>query len=136
MVPQTRPLIEGLAERPDCRRPHGKRPPWGAILARAWSAMLCGSRSETAIAEWGRHDGAPLGPAWGLTPRSPWAAPLHTVLRRVDREAVAATRGAWAAGLCGEAPPPERGEDARAMDGQPWRGSQQQGAPGAPLRAA
>ena len=55
MGPQSRPLIEVLAEIPDFRRNRGKRHPLGAILALAWSAMLCGSRRYTAIAEWGRQ---------------------------------------------------------------------------------
>ena len=136
MVPQTRPLIEVLAEIPDFRSPHGKRHPLGAILALACSAMLCGYRSYTAIAEWGRHYGAPLVQALGFTHRSPCAATLHTVLRRVDREAVEATLGAWAEGLLGEAPQPERGEDAIAIDGKTLRGSQKQGAPGVHLLSA
>jgi len=60
MVPQACSLIEVLAEIPDCRRNHGKRPPLVAILALACSAMLCGYRSYTAMAEWGRHYGARL----------------------------------------------------------------------------
>jgi hypothetical protein len=86
MVPQARPLIEVLAAIPDFRSPHGKRHPLVAILALDCSAMLCGYRSDTAIAAWGRHYGEPLGRALGFTPRSPWAATLQTVLRRVDRE--------------------------------------------------
>ena len=136
MVPQTRPLIEVLAEIPDFRSHHGKRHPLGAILALACSAMLCGYRSYTAIAEWGRHYGAPLVQALGFTHRSPCAATLHTVLRRVDREAVEATLGAWAEGLLGEAPQPEGGEDAIAIDGKTLRGSQKQGAPGVHLLSA
>lgn len=74
--------------------------------------------------------------ALGFTHRAPGAATLHTVLRRVDREAVAATLGAWAEGLLGEAPQPERGEDAIAIDGKTLRGSQKQGAPGVHLLSA
>lgn len=86
MVPQPRPLIEVLAEVPDCRHPQGKRHPMVAILALACSAMLCGSRSDMAIAEWGRHYGARLTRALGFTRQPPGAATLHTVFRRVDRD--------------------------------------------------
>jgi predicted transposase YbfD/YdcC len=44
--------------------------------------------------------------------------------------------GAWAQGLLGEAPRTEAVEDAVAIDGKTWRGSQKQGAPGAPLLSA
>jgi predicted transposase YbfD/YdcC len=136
MGPQSRPLIEVLAAIPDFRRNRGKRHPLGAILARACSAMLCGYRSYTAIAEWGRHYGEHLVRALGFTHRSPCAATLHTVLRRVDREAVEAKLGAWAEGLLGEAPQTEGGEDALAIDGKTLRGSQKQGAPGVHLLSA
>jgi hypothetical protein len=136
MVPQARPLIEVLAEIPDFRSPHGKRHPLGAILALACSAMLCGYRSSTAIAEWGRHYGAHLSHALGFTRRTPCAATLHTVLRRVDRETLEAKLGAWAEALLGEPLGPAAVEDAIAIDGKTLRGSQTQGAPGAHLLSA
>lgn len=136
MVPQARPLIEVLAEIPDFRSNRGKRHPLGAILALACSAMLCGYRSYTAIAEWGHHYGEHLVRALGFTHPSPWAATLHTVLRRVDREAVEAKLGAWAEALLGEVPRSEAGEDAIALDGKTLRGSQKQGAPGVHLLSA
>lgn len=136
MVPQSRPLIEVLAEIPDFRSHRGKRHSLAAILALACSAMLCGYRSYTAIAEWGRHYGAHLVQALGFTHRSPCAATLHTVLRRVDREALEAKLGAWAEGLLGEAPHPQEVEDALALDGKTLRGSQKQGAPGVHLLSA
>jgi hypothetical protein len=118
MVPQARPFIEVLAEIPDFRNKRGKHHPLVAILALACRAMLCGYRSYTAIAEWERHYGDQLVRALGFTHCSPWAATLHTVLRRIDREAVEAKRGAWAPGLLGEAPQPEESEDAIAIDGK------------------
>src|SRR5215468_6283365 len=130
MVSQSRPLIEVLAEIPDFRSNRGKRHFLGAILALACSAMLCGYRSYTAIAEWRRHYGEHLVRALGFTHRSPYAATLHTVLRRLDREAVEAQLGAWAAGLLGEAPRPVENEDTMALDSKTLRGSQKQRAPG------
>src|SRR5262245_25962369 len=115
MIPQSRPLIEIWAEISDFRRNHGKRHPLGAILALSCSAMLCGYRSYTAIAEWGRHYGEHLVRALGFTHRSPCAATLHTVLRHIDREALEAQLGAWAEGLLGEAPRTEEVEDAVAI---------------------
>jgi hypothetical protein len=66
MVAQSHPLIEVLAEMLDFRRTRGKRHPLVAVLALACSAMLCGYRSYTAIAEWGRHYGDQLVRALGF----------------------------------------------------------------------
>lgn len=136
MVPQSRPLIEVLAEIPDFRNNHGKRHPLVAILALACSAMLCGYRSYPAIAEWGRHYGADLVRALGFTHRPPCAATLHTVFRGMDRGRFEAQLEAWAEGLLGEPPALEGGEEAIAIDGKALRGSQKQGAAGAHLLAA
>jgi DDE_Tnp_1-associated/Transposase DDE domain len=136
MIPQSRPLIDVLAEMPDFRHPRGKRHSLAAILALACSAMLCGSRSSTAIAAWGRHYGEPLVRALGFPRRPPCAATLHTVFRRVDREVLEAKLGTWAEGLLTGRVPPEGTEDAVAIDGKALRGSQKQGAPGAHLLSA
>jgi len=136
MVPQARPLIEVLAEIPDFRSTRGKRHPLVAILALACSAMLCGYRSYTAIAEWERHYGAHLVHALGFTHRTPCVATLHTVLRRVDREVLEAQLGTWAEGLLGGTPCPEAVEEPVAIDGKTLRGSKKQGAPGAHLLSA
>jgi predicted transposase YbfD/YdcC len=136
MIPQSRPLIDVLAEMPDFRHPRGKRHSLAAILALACSAMLCGSRSSTAIAAWGRHYGEPLVRALGFPRRPPCAATLHTVFRRVAREVLEAKLGTWAEGLLTGRVPPEGTEDAVAIDGKTRRGSQKQGAPGAHLLSA
>jgi predicted transposase YbfD/YdcC len=136
MISHTRSLIEVLAEIPDFRSHRGKRHALAAILALACSAMLCGARSYTAIAEWGRNYGARLMRALGFTRQPPCAATLHTVLRRVDREEVEAKLGAWAAGLLSGTPALPAPEEGIAVDGKTLRGSQKQGAPGAHLLSA
>jgi DDE_Tnp_1-associated len=90
----------------DVRDPRGKRHLFVAVLALAWSARLCGYRSDTAIAEWGRHYGHQCVRALGFPRRPPCAATLHTVVRRVDRECLEAKLGAWAEGLLGKTPGP------------------------------
>jgi len=136
MISQPCPLIEVLAEIPDFRHNRGKRHSLAAILALACSAMLCGYRSYTAIAEWGRYYGAHLTQALGFPRQSPCAATLHTVLRRIDREVLEAKLGAWAEAMLAGIPPAEDEEEVLAIDGKTLRGSRKQGAPGAHLLSA
>jgi hypothetical protein len=55
MVPQSRPLIEVVAERPAFRSHRGTRHPLATLRAWACRALRWGYRSSTAIAAWGRH---------------------------------------------------------------------------------
>jgi predicted transposase YbfD/YdcC len=136
MVAQPRPLIEVLAEIPDVRSKQGQRHPLAAILALVCSALLCGYRSYTAMAEWGRNYGARLTHALGFTRQPPCAATLHTVLRGVDREELEANLGAWAEELLAATPASPAAIEGIAVDGKTLRGSQKQGAPGAHLLSA
>jgi len=81
MLPHPRPFIAVLAESPDFRHPRGQRHPLAAMFALACSAMLCGYRRYTAMAEGGRNDGVHLTRALGLTRRPPCAATLHISCR-------------------------------------------------------
>jgi DDE_Tnp_1-associated len=60
-------LIECSAVLPDPRKARGKRHPLVAMVALAVAATVCGYRSYTAIAEWGRTYGADLSRALGFT---------------------------------------------------------------------
>src|SRR5262245_36626506 len=137
MIAQPQPLIAVFAAMPDFRRRRGKRHPLPAMLSLACCAMLCGSRSSSAIAEWGRKDGTRIAQALGLTHNTPCAATLHTVLRHGDRDAVEAKLGAWAEEVViGTPMVPSAGEAAVALDGKTRRGSHKPGAPGVPLLSA
>lgn len=137
MIAYPRPLIEVFAAMPDFRKPRGKRHPLAALFALACCAMLCGARSYSAIAEWGRNYGTRIAQALGFTHSTPCAATLHTIFRHVDRDEFEAHLGPWADSIVGSLPDaPARRGPAVALDGKTLRGSKKQGAPGTHLLSA
>jgi hypothetical protein len=137
MIAQPRPLLEVLAEIPDLRSRRGKRHPLSAMLAMACCAMLCGYRSYSAIAEWGRNYGTGIAQALGFTHNTPCAATLHTIFLHVDRDDLEARLGTWAESVVVSTPAAaSAGDVAVALDGKTLRGSQKQGAPGVHLLSA
>jgi predicted transposase YbfD/YdcC len=137
MLAQPPPLIEVFAEMPDFRRRQGQRHPLPAILSLACCAMLCGYRSYSAIAEWGRNYGTGIAHALGFTHNTPCAATLHTIFRRVDRDTLETKLGDWAERVVANTlPAPSASEAAVALDGKTLRGSRKQGAPGVHLLSA
>jgi predicted transposase YbfD/YdcC len=130
MEPPIRPLVASLHEIPDPRYPRGRRHPLAAILALMCVAMLCGYRSYSAIADWGRCYGQKLAHALGFThAKTPCAATLYHVLRQLDGKLVEATLGAWAESVLTALPPAPGELEALAIDGKTLRGSRKQGAP-------
>src|SRR2546423_9831926 len=128
-------LIELFSAIPDFRQARGKRHPLPAILALAAAAMLCGYRSYSAIAEWGRNYGQALAAALGFTSgKTPCAATLHTIFRHLDKPAFEDHLGRWAEDVLGATATAEL--EAEAIDGKSLRGSQKQGAIGAHLLSA
>ena len=134
MIAQPQPLIEVFAEIPDFRRCRGKRHPLPAILSLACCAMLCGYRTYSAIAEWGRNYGTGIAQALGFVHDTPCAATLHTVFRHIDHNILESKLGTWAEQVvAGHAPAPTA---AVALDGKTLRGSRKQGAPAVHLLSA
>lgn len=95
MSTTVRPLIEVLAEIPDPRQARGKRYPLQGILTLACAALLCGSKSDSAMAEWGTNYGPALRRALGWR-RGPCAATLYLIFRRLDWAVLDAKVRAWA----------------------------------------
>ena len=78
----SRHLIDILAEVPDPRNAKGKQHPLSAILALSVIAIMCGYRSYSTIAAWGRIYAPALVKALGFNHATPpCAAPLHNLLR-------------------------------------------------------
>ena len=136
MIAQPHRLIEVFSDIPDFRQSRGKRHPLSALLGLACCAMLCGYRSYSAIAEWGRNYGTEIAHALGFTHHTPCAATLHPLFRSIDREAFEAKVGTWAESLVATVPAaPEAPEIAIAVDGTTLRGSKKPGAPETQLLA-
>ena len=137
MVAHPRPLVEVFAAIPDFRQSRGKRHALSAIFALACCAMLCGARSYSAIAEWGRNYGTRIARALGFTHGTPCAATLHTIFRHIDRDEFEAYLGVWADSVVeSQAPAAEPPGAAVALDGKTLRGSKKPGAPGMHLLSA
>lgn len=136
-------LVDVLAEIPDFRQSQGKRYSLTAVLSLAVAAILCGYKSYSAIAEWGRHYGRPWIEALGFaSENTPCAATLHTILSGLDKEAFEVRLAQWAQDVLQASSPladsqeePPSGE-ALAVDGKTLRGSKKQGAPAAHLLSA
>lgn len=126
----TRPrlaLIDLFSAIPDFRQAQGKRYSLQAILSLATAAMLCGYRSYSAIALWGRNYGHELALALGfIDGKTPCAATFHTVFCHLDIRALETQLGLWAEALLAALPPTAL--EAIAIDGKTLRGSLKQGA--------
>lgn len=131
-------LAAALGAVAEPRRPRGWRPgaapvPLVALLQLAVAAMLCGARSLSAMAQWGRErlaDDPELLWALGLPPgRSPCVATLHRVFKVLDVAGFEQALGGWLreTGLPATEPV--------AIDGKTLRGVRGEGLPGVQLVA-
>ncbi|HXU83978.1 MAG TPA: ISAs1 family transposase [Polyangia bacterium] len=134
-APAAGSLAEALAAVPDPRRPYGWRPghepiPLVALLQLTVVALVCGARSQVAVAQWGRErleDDPGLLEALGLPPgRSPCVATLHRVYKQLDVAAFEVALAAWLQRIGGAASPQvgRSVPEAVAIDGKVLRGSQ------------
>jgi len=127
-------LFEVFAELPDPRNPSGRRHSLAACLTLCATAMLCGSRSLYAIAQWGRdHD--ELAETLGFQRKKrrwPCVSTLHYLFKAVDvvRFEKASTEWMLAQGAA------DIKERVLNIDGKTLRGSQGDEVPGVHLLAA
>lgn len=120
-------LIDVFSQIPDFRQSRGKRHPLAAILSLAVASILCGYKSYSAIAEWGRLYGHNLAAALGFTHKqTPCAATLHNVLRQIDKDLLEDKLASWAQAVL-QASADLAQPEAIAIDGKTLRGSRKQG---------
>jgi predicted transposase YbfD/YdcC len=116
-------LIDYLGMVPDFRSDQGKRYPLCAVLAHACAAVLCGCRSLSAIAQWGRDYGPRVVKALGYKgDDTPCTTTFHLVFKDLDCQAFDAAVGAWADGLLSQVEEDEA-LAAIAVDGKTLRGT-------------
>ena len=129
-------LVDVLAQIPDPRQSSGKRYSLVAILSLAIAAMLCGYKSYSAIAQWGRIYGQQLTEALGFKAgKTPCAATFYNLFSRLDKHALEQKLGAWAGALVKPSPSDQKPE-AIAIDGKTLRGAKKHGAAAAHLLSA
>lgn len=125
-------LVEALTEVPDRRDPRGVVHPLPGVLATAVAAVLAGSRSAAAVAEWAED--APQEVLAGLgvwrDPLTGWhRAPDESTFRRilagVDADALDDTVGRW---IITARPGTRSGRRVYSVDGKTLRGSGPAGA--------
>jgi DDE_Tnp_1-associated len=129
--------VDDLAQIPEYRHPRGRRHPLRPLLLLVCVAMLCGARSQSAIADWGRHFGQPWLRRLGFTrARGPSQPTFSRLFQGIASATVEATLRQWAEQalrLC----PPAAGElEGVAVDGKTLRGSKRRGAADAHLLSA
>jgi hypothetical protein len=126
-------LYSTLATLPDLRKARGKLYPLPALLTMTVAAILCGCKTLTAVAQWGRDYNHLLG-LLGFTKRTggryrcPCVGELSTIYASLDADAFEAAVRAWL--QAGEHGP------SVAIDGKRLRGSRDGAVPGVHLVSA
>lgn len=129
-------LRDALAEVPDFRQAQGRRYELLPVLLLSCVAVMCGARSQSAIAEWGANYGTEWLHRLGIRRRrAPSQPTLHRVFKGLDCAALERAVSGWAEQvLACEAE--ACGLEAFAIDGKTLRGSAGRGAPQSHLISA
>src|SRR5215210_6815363 len=127
-------LRDALAEVPEFRQAQGRRYELLPVLLLGCVAVMCGCRSQAAIAEWGTNYGERWLALLGIRRRrGPSQPTLHRIFRGIDCQKLEQAVTRWAEQVLrsyrGRGPVLE----GLALDGKTLCGSREQGAEGAHL---
>lgn len=128
-------LAQALSDIPDFRQPQGRRYELLPVLLLACVAVMCGCRSESAIADWGTNYGSVWLERLGFKhSRGPSQSTLHRIFRGINHLLVERALSRWAQAVLTLWPGRRREQlQAISLDGKTLCGSSKQGAEDAHL---
>lgn len=122
-------LRDALAEVPEFRQAQGRRYDLLPVLLLCCVAVMCGARSQAAIADWGHNYGARWLARLGIRRgRGPSQPTLHRIFKGLDCVRLEQCVTRWAERVLAGCAAPAAALDGLALDGKTLRGSAQQGA--------
>ena len=130
-------LKDALADVPEFRQAQGRRYDLLPVLLLCCVAVMCGARSQAAIADWGRNYGARWLSRLGLRRgRGPSQPTLHRIFKGLDCARLERCVTRWAEQVLGACAAPGGALEGLAVDGKNLRGSARQGAAESHLMSA
>src|SRR5947209_7474039 len=122
-------LKDALADVPDFRQAQGRRYDLLPVLLLCCVAVMCGARSQSAIAEWGQNYGARWLARLGIRRRrGPSQPTLHRIFKGLDCARLEQCVTRWAERALAACAAPAGTLEGLAVDGKTLRGSAGQGA--------
>src|SRR5215210_3397500 len=122
-------LRDALAEVVEFRQAQGRRYELLSVLLLCCVAVMCGYRSQAAIAEWGLNYGRKWLARLGIhRRRGPSQPTLHRIFKGIDCQQLERVVGQWAELVLHSCPRKPPALEAVAVDGKTLCGSQRQGA--------
>jgi predicted transposase YbfD/YdcC len=114
------PLIRVFEKIEDERKSRGKRYSLVSIMLLCFVAMLCGYKTYSSISEFSNNYHDSMSECLGLGKRSPCAATIHNVLKRVGVKKFEKAISEWVESFT-------EGEEEVAIDGKTLRGTKKKG---------
>ena len=130
-------LRDALADVPDFRQAQGRRYELLPVLLLCCVAVMCGARSQAAIAEWGHNYGTRWLSRLGIDRRrGPSQPTLHRIFKALDAARFEQCVTHWAEQVLTSYTDTAAAPQTLSIDGKSLRGSAQQGAPESHLLSA